>query len=217
MRALAILLCLLATACTTARLDLPDGAHAVHGANPRIWNRPISFGPYRTEMVDEGTRRSWLADLDVLQIAKADQAYHLRVSDVNVECHTRELLLGRSGVFVDPSFGGEPLLVCGYDDGKGRAVLTLSRTGRSEPSLRGSLRTAAGESFEVRSLHRASGGRLPSLEPWGYEVRQGDERLAAIETVNRGRVWIAPDAADRDTFAAVAASLLLFEDPRAEE
>ena len=104
-------------------------------------------------------------------------------------------LLGRSGVFVDPSFGGEPLLVCGYDQEDGRAVLTLSRTGKSEPSLRGSLRTAGGEAFEVRSLHRAAGGGLPSLDPWGYEIRQGDERIAMIETVNRGRVWIAPETA----------------------
>lgn len=215
MRALAILLCILGTACTTARLDLPEDAYAVQGANPRIWNRPISFGPFRTEMVDEGTRRSWLADLDVLQITKADQGYHLRVSGVDVECHTKELLLGRSGVFVDPAFGGEPLLVCGYGDG--RAVLTLSRTGKSEPSLRGSLRMADGEAFDVRSLHRAAGGALPSLDPWGYEIAKGTSRLAAVETVNRGRVWLGPDVRDRDLLASVAASLLLFEDPRAGE
>ena len=218
MRTIAILLiALLTTACTTAQLDLPTGAWTVEGSNPRWWNQPISFGPYRTEAVDEGTTRSWLADLNVLQIAKADQGYHLRVGDVSVECHTRELLLGRSGGFVDPAFGGTPLLVCGYDDGGSRSALTLARTGRPEPALQGPLRAASGAALEVRSLHRSPGAAIASAEPWGFEILRDGSRVAVVETINRGRVWIDPAAEDRDVLAAVAASLLLFRDPDAGE
>ena len=213
----ALLLVILAASCTTAQLDLPSDAWAVEGANPRVWNRSIAFGPYHTSMVDEGTRRSWLADLDVLQVAKADQGYHLAIGEVAAECHTREIVLGRAGVFVDPTFGGAPLLVCGYDRGGSRSVLTLFRSGGTEPSLRGTLRDASGKELEVRSLHRAAGGSFPSGEPFGYEIVRDGGRVAIVETVNRGRVWIDPATPDREMLAAAAASLLLFRDPEAGE
>ncbi|HYC87631.1 MAG TPA: hypothetical protein VEO54_00340 [Thermoanaerobaculia bacterium] len=207
---------LLLAACTTARIDLPDDAYAVEGANPRRWNQPLAFGPYRTAAVNEGTTRSWLADLEVVQVGKADQGYRLTLNGVAVECHTRELVIGRAGFFVDASLGREPLLVCGYDRGGARSVLALSRTGGAEPSLRGELREANGAAaYEVRSVHRNAGGSLPSSEPFGYEILRDGRRVAAVETINRGRVWIDPDAADRDTLAAAAASLLLFRDPDA--
>lgn len=209
-------LLVLLTACVTAQIDLPADAWTVEGANPRWWNRPISFGPYRTENVREGTTRSWLADLDLVQIGKADQGYHLTINDVAVECHTREIVIGRAGFFVDASLGREPLLVCGYDRGGARSVLALSRTGRGEPSLRGELREAnGGAAYEVRSLHRHAGGGFPSVEPFGYEFLRDGRRIAAVETINRGRVWIDPSAPDRETLAAAAASLLLFRDPDA--
>lgn len=206
---------LLLTACTTAQLDVPAGAYDVTGSNPRRWNAPISFGPYATRMVNEGTTRSWLADLGVVQVGKADQGYHLTLNDVAVECHTRELVLGRAGIFVDPSFGSEPLLVCGYDSGGARSVLTLARTGQLEPTLRGSLRDANGDALEVRSLHRAVGAAIASGDPFGFEILRGGNRVAVVETINRGRVWIDANAANRDTLAAAAASLLLFRDPDA--
>lgn len=205
------------TGCATVQLELPPGAYDVTGSNPRRWNAPISFGPYTTQSVNEGTHRSWLADLDVVQIGKADQGYHLTLNDVAVECHTREVVIGRGGVFVDTSLGREPLLVCGYQRSTGtRSVLALSRTGSHEPSFRGELRGMPGPAYEIRSLHRAAGGSLPSGDPFGYEIRLGEATVAIVETVNRGRVWIDPaEEAKRDMLAAAAASLLLFRDPDA--
>jgi hypothetical protein len=208
---------LLLTACTTAQLDLPAGAYDVSGSNPRRWNAPISFGEWRTEWVNEGTTRSWLADLGIVEVGKADQGYHLAINGVDVECHTRELVLGRSGVFVDATLGNSPLLVCGYDRSGDRSVLTLHRTGKIEPTLRGTLKDDDGNALEVRSLHRLAGAKFPGGEPYGFELVRGGERVAVVETVNRGRVWIAPDAANRDTLAAAAASLLLFREPEAGE
>ncbi|HEY0157400.1 MAG TPA: hypothetical protein VGF28_08960 [Thermoanaerobaculia bacterium] len=204
----------LLTACTTAQLDLPAGAYDVTGSNPRRWNAPISFGDWRTEWVDEGTTRSWLAELGIVQVARADQGYHLAINGVDVECHTREFVVGTSGVFVDPTFGGQALLVCGYDRNGERSVLTLSRTGQTEPTLRGTLRDADGKALEVKSLHRVPGSGWPSGVPYGFEI---GNRVAVVETVNRGRVWIDPAAEDRDTLAAVAASLLLFREPEPGE
>jgi hypothetical protein len=216
MKPLLVLLSLvLLTACTTVQLDVPEGSYAVEGANPRRWNAPLSFGPWRTTGVNEGTTRSWLADLHVIQAAKADQAYRMTLGDTAIECHTREVVIGVAGVFIDPSFGSSPLLVCGYEHAGARSVLTLARSGNIEPTLRGQLRDATGAALEVRSLHRARGSSIPSGDPFGYEILRDGRRVAIVETINRGRVWIDPNVADRDALAAAAAALLLFRDPDA--
>ena len=206
----------LVAACATAQIDMPSDAWSVEGANPRRWNQPLSFGPYRTASVNEGTTRSWLADFDLVQVGKADQAYRLMLNDTSVECHTREVVIGRAGFFLDPSLGKDPLLVCGLGGAGERFVLALARSGRAEPALTGELREADGDaSYSIRSLHRHAGGSLPSSEAFGFEMLRDGRRVAAVETINRGRVWIDPAAEDRDALAAAAASLLLFRDPDA--
>jgi hypothetical protein len=201
--------------CATVQLDLRPDAYSVRGANPRRWNQPISFGEWSATSVNEGTTRSFLADTGILQIGKTDQAYRMNVNSIAVECHTRELVIGKWDVFVDPTFGREPILVCGFDRGRTQSVLALSRTGKGEPSLRGELRELGGPSFEVRSLHRAPGSRIASGEPFGYEILRDGTQIAVVETINQGRVWIDPTVANRDTLAATAMSLLLFRDPDA--
>lgn len=203
------------TGCATVQLDLPPDAYSVQGANPRRWNQPLSFGEWATTSVYEGTTRSFLADTGILQIGKSDQAYRLTIKNIAVECHTRELVIGKADVFVDPTFGREPILVCGFDRGRTQSVLALARTGRGEPSFKGELRELGGPSLEVQSLHRAPGSRIASGDPFGYEILRDGTRIAVVETVNRGRVWIDPTVANRDTLAAAAAALLLFRDPDA--
>lgn len=212
-----VLVLVLLTGCATAKIELPDGAYDVTGANPRRWNAPLSFGEFATQSVDEGTTRSFLADLGIVQVGKTDQAYRFTINNVRAECHTRELVIGRAGVFVDPNLGKEPLLVCGFERPSGtRSVLALARSGRAEPSLVGELRELGGPALEVRSVHRAEGAAIASGEPFGYEIISDNYRIAAVETINRGRVWIEPTVtANRDTLAAASAALLLFRDPDA--
>ena len=208
-----LVLALSLTACSTAQLDLPSDSLPVSGANPRRWNAPVSFGEWRTQSVNEGTSRSILSSLGIVDLGKADQAYRLTLNDVAVECHTREVVIGAAGFFIDANLGSEPLLVCGYEGGGKRSALALSRTGKTEPSLRGELREQDGPAFEVRSLHRAIGMRYPSGDPFGFEIVRDGKRVAAVETMNRGRVWIEPRAENRNMLAAAAASLLLFREP----
>ncbi|HEX2834036.1 MAG TPA: hypothetical protein VHW00_13575 [Thermoanaerobaculia bacterium] len=203
------------TGCATVQLDLPPDAYRVQGANPRRWNQPLSFGEWAMTSVNEGTTRSFLADTGILQIGKSDQAYRMNIKNIAVECHTREVVIGRADVFVDPTFGREPILVCGFDRGRTQSVLALARTGRGEPSFKGELRELGGPSLEVQSLHRAPNSRIASGEPFGYEILRDGTRIAVVETVNQGRVWIDPTVANRDTLAAAAAALLLFRDPDA--
>lgn len=204
---------------STARIDVPRGAYDVQGANPRRWNQALSFGPWHTVSVDEGTTRSWLADLGVLEVAKSDQALHLAVQGssgiTNVECRTSELTAGRAGIFVQASLGNEPVLVCGLERGELHSVLALTRTGRIEPALRGELRQLGGTTYDVRSIQRASQSSIVSPEPFGFEIDRDESAMAVIETVNRGRVWIEAEAPNKDDLAAAAAVLLLWKDPGA--
>jgi hypothetical protein len=207
------------TACATnpirtAQLDLPPDTYTVAGANPRTWNQALSFGEWATASVNEGTTRSFLADTGILQIGKSDQAYRMNIKNIAIECHTRELVVGRADIFIDPALGRNPLLLCGFDRGKTQTVLALARTGQAEPSLRGELREIGGPTLDIQSIHRVPGS-IASGEPFGYEILRDGTRVAVVETVNRGRVWIDPFAANRDTLAAAAASLLLFRDPDA--
>ena len=213
-----LLLLLVFCACATkvVQLDVPAGAWDVSGSNPRVWNRPLSFGPYRTESVDEGTRRSWLVDAGLLAVGRIDQGTRLRIAGTDVECHTRELLVGKNDLFVDPALGRAALLVCGYQHDGGRSVLTLSRTVRSDAWLTGELRGESRSPLEVRSMNQPANSRFRSMETLGFEILDGGRQVAVIETVNQGRVWISPESKDRDLLAAVSASLLLFRDPDGE-
>jgi hypothetical protein len=209
---------LLLTACATVqpvRIAIPATAVNVEGANPRTWNQPISFGEWRTAVVNEGTTRSFLTELGILDVGKTDQAYRMVLqgpgAQTNVECHMREVVAGSAGVFVQASLGRESVLVCGLWRKGYRTVLALTRTGKPEPSLIGELRQVGGTTYDVRSIHRAAGGGLPSGEPFGYEILRDEQALAIVETVNQGRVWIDPDAPNRDDLAAAAAALFFFK------
>lgn len=203
----------------TAQIDVPQPSSDVQGANPRHWNQSLSFGPWHTVSVNEGATRSWLADLGVLEVAKSEQALRLALQGssgiTNVECHTRELTGGAAGVFVQASLGKDPILVCGLERDGLHSVLALTRTGNAEPVLRGELRQLGGTTYDVRSLQRASRSSIVSSEPLGYEIDRDETAFAVIETVNRGRVWIDPEAPNKDDLAAAAAVLLLWRDAAA--
>lgn len=63
-------------------------------------------------------------------------------------------------------------------------------------------------------MHRFAGSPIPSGDPIGYEIVDGDRALAAVETINRGRVWIAHEVSEeeRARIASVATALLLADE-----
>src|SRR5215212_3859386 len=142
-----VVLILLLAACSTVqpvRIQIPATAVNVEGGNPRVWNQPLSFGEWHTTSVDEGATRSFLIPLGILEAGKTDQAYRLTLQGrgvpTSIECHTRELVAGSAGVFLQPSLGRSPVLVCAFTRTGTRSVLALTRSGKPEPSLVGELR-----------------------------------------------------------------------------
>lgn len=216
---------LLLTGCSLARLQMPEGeSYTVTGANPRLWRRPISFGPWATKTVDMGRQHAWLAQLRGVQIGRVDQVYTLELEGrdgaTRVDCHTQDFEIGRNGFWVDPTFGSEPKLLCGFERHDQRAVLVLGKTGTIEPSLTGDLRDAGDENAPgllIRSVHRPTPKHWPAPTPLGYEIVDRGKVVAIVETANRGRVWIDPqlDTGLRERIAAAAAALLLWQEPEA--
>ena len=191
---------------------------SVTGNNPRLWNRPLAFGAFRTEQVAEGGEWRWAVPLLGGEAGIAWQNYRLVLTDgqqrMQAVCRTRRVFFERDGLSVDPALGRLPVLQCALrpEDGGDPWVMTLRRT----PSMKfaGTLgREGGGVTMQIESKHRAEGAIVDSGDPLGYSIAADGTVVGAVETINRGRVWIDPAMSERDRIraAAVAAALLLFD------
>lgn len=222
-RALLAAAALAVSACQTAQMQLapslaPVAAVPVTGANPRKWNDPVSFGPWRTDVAREGMRWDFALPLLGLTVGYSFQPYRVVVTSggeaVQAECITRALTLARRGLAVDPAFGNIPALACGFR-GSGDGTLRLRTTAGNQEQ--GAI-DFGDTRWTLRSVHRFHGSSVPSGEPLGYEVEGGGAVVAAVETINRGRVWIDPAVSPRDQERlAVALMVLLLYDPLSDE
>lgn len=212
----------------SAKMELPASlagsaeALAVTGHNPRTWNRPIGFGPYATSSVREGVEFSWSVEAFGIRGGMAKQRYRLvlegpEASAWEVECLTRQIEAWRDGWSVELTRAFTPRLVCGLRERSEQRVYRLV-LGSSGSRLHGVVHAVgAAESgpplLSVRSVHRLEGSRLPLDEPAGYALERAGTAVAAVETINRGRVWIGPELEleSRGPAAATAAALLLFK------
>jgi hypothetical protein len=213
----------LLSACTVATMKIdPELAGrteplSVTGHNPRLWNRPLAFGPFRTEQVSEGGEWRWAGPLLGGEAGVAWQRYRLTLTDgeqrIQAACKTRRVFFERDGWSIDPSLGRLPALQCALrpETGGDAWVLTLRNSG---PRFSGSLEPeGGGTAITLKSAHRAEGGIVDSADPVGFTIEQNGAVIGAVETINRGRVWIDPSVAGtgRLRAAAAAAALLLFD------
>ncbi|WP_299706881.1 hypothetical protein [uncultured Pontibacter sp.] len=69
------------------------------------------------------------------------------------------------------------------------------------------------DSYKVAPIYKMEDSKLPIGDIVGYEFLREDERMAAVQVINHGKVWLAPDL-DEDTrmiLVTAAASLLLYD------
>jgi hypothetical protein len=231
---LLVLLALLAAAgldaCRSAELAVDPALAgstaplAVAGANPRSWRTPISFGAYRTSAVDIGATRSWLVEALGLGVGEARQPYAVTLETpsgpVRLECVNRQLEAYYRGFFVELTGRRNPVLLCGVraasGDGWALSLSTAAPVGYAGAFA--PVAGAGGERLEVVSIHSFAGTPISSPDPVGWQIGRASAVLAAVESINAGRVWLAPtlEAGERDRLAALAAALLLF-DPAASD
>lgn len=213
-----LLLLVLATGCQTAQMKVATplagiDAMPVQGANPRRWNAPIRFGPWGTSEVHEGLTWNFGLPLLGLDLGYSFQPYRFvlasEAQSVQAECVTRDARVSRKGVSIDLARKRIPPLACGFrglGDGTLRLRTTLANKEEGDIDF-GQPR------WSVRSVHHLEGARFQSGDPVGYEILAGDQVIAAVETINRGRVWVDPSlpAEERTRIAAVSTALLMYK------
>ena len=205
-------------ACQVAQMRVPDSLSSftpvsVEGANPRRWNTPVRFGAHGTTTAREGMSWDFGFRLLGVQTGIAFQPYRLVVESpgatVQAECITRNVVLNRRDLSLDAGGLAQlPALACGFQGaGDGTLRLRTTATNAEQGEAVFGRRT-----FTVRSIRNFQGSDWPSGEALGYEILLDDWTVAAVETINQGRVWMDPDLDDRDTarVAAVITALLLY-------
>jgi hypothetical protein len=69
----------------------------------------------------------------------------------------------------------------------------------------------AKEPAPARTSGSGPSSKIRTYHPTGYEIAEGQPVIAAVETINQGRVWISPSLSrdEKDRAAVIAAALVL--------
>jgi hypothetical protein len=210
----------------------------VTAANPRRWNKPIAFGPYRTGVVRDGGTLGWSVEVLRLGAAGSKRPYAFTLEapggPVDAECYQKGLEGWHepSGITVDLRAAmGKPALVCAFRpaaaeaEGGGAWILELAAAKKLTGGFVGVLRPAdeaADGSLTIRSVHALQKSPIPLGSPAGFALERDGRAVAAVEVINAGRAWLpGPSATASATATAPApsalpaalAALLLFEPP----
>lgn len=205
----------LAAACQTVGYAVPGELSTaaplrVSGRQGVLVNQRLSFGPYATGQVNRSATRG--KELrDVLQSHAGDysQRYSFSLSRAgakvaDVACAAE----GSAAQTLGVTWQMDRRLQCDLTAPGGERRTLFLEASRDRP-LAG--RVTGDEGFEVAGSTRVAGGRVSATA--GYTVARGDARtpVAAVDVTNDGAVYMA--APDDQVLAAVAAALLLYEDP----
>jgi hypothetical protein len=204
----------LAAACGTVGYPVPAELSTVaplrvSGRQGVLVNQRLSFGPYATGEVS----RSWTRGTEVTDVldsrgAEYRQRYSFSLARAgakvaDVAC-TAE---GAGASTLDVTWRLKRLLRCNVTSPDG-ALRTLQLESTRDRPLAG--RVTGSEGFEVAGSDRVGGGRVSGTA--GYTITRGDRTpVAAVDVMNAGAVYLA--SASDDVVAAVAAALLLYQDP----
>jgi hypothetical protein len=204
----------LCSACGTVRYPVPAELATVaplqvSGRQGMLLNQRLSFGPYATgEVSRSSTRGTEVTDVLDSHGAEYRQRYSFALARggskvADVEC-TAE---GSGAQTLSVTWRLKRVLSCRLTAPDGAPHVVRLESSRDEP-LAG--RVTGREAFEVAGSDRVGGGRVTGTA--GYTItRNAGGPVAAVDVTNDGAVYIAGPA--DDVLAAVAAALLLYQDP----
>jgi hypothetical protein len=218
-----------AQAAKAVAMQLPDALATVEripvkGRQGWKFNEKLEFGATRVSNVDRSLTKG--SDLGIVfyqgarrrqtfgfSVAEGDAPAWRGVAATNV--HRRSLRGDEDDIQIDlknqSGFGAH---FAPADNPQDIWVMELSEKG--ENPMAGTLRRND-MVFSVLGTNRLEGLKLPLGDTSGYVFSWGSQVLAAVEVVNKGAVWMAPDVKPehRAPLLAAISSLLLFEDLRA--
>lgn len=207
-----------AAACATVGYAVPGELSTVaplrvHGRQGLLIHQRLSFGPYATgEVHRSATRGRELSDVLKSHAGDYGQRYSFSLARdstkvADVAC-TAE---GSAAQTLGVTWQMDRRLRCDLTAPDGERRTLLLEAAHDRP-LAG--RTTGSEGLSVEGSTRATrvaGGRISTTA--GYTIARGGARtpVAAVDVMNDGAVYLA--AAGDDVLAAVAAALLLYQDP----
>jgi hypothetical protein len=192
----------------------------VDRAFARKWNDPVSFGAWHTTSVNEGDTewspgRSAGAHQRTVQNVSLERVYGFvlatAAADIHAGCFARlDATTYGNTIFDVGALHGDPALQCTYDGATPGSMELFEVLKVGSDAQAGYLDFDA-RRWQIQSVDRVVGARSPDMIV-GYEIHDEEAVIGAVETINRGRVWIAPSLSpiDRDRVAAVVATLLLY-------
>lgn len=192
--------------------------YEVDGLKNRYWGKSLTFGPYHTEKTRVGESWTWSAGMFGTRVGRQTDPYRFHFVDdlgevYKVECRAKTPILKRSTRHSEWSFPiGETTLSCAVQDPAGN-VGSLALHGYAG-DYRGETGFADLEDFEIVTVHEFAGEngrsfRLPAAI--GYELRRGNQVLAAVDVLGHGLVYLGPELADHErTAAALTLTVLMF-------
>lgn len=204
----------LGAACGTVRYPLPAELATVaplrvSGRQGVLVNQRLSFGPYATGEVNRSSTRGTEVT-DVLASHGGDyrQRYSFSLARDGTKVADVACLAEGSGAeTLTVTWRLKRVLQCNVTAPDGGLRTLYLESSRDQP-LAG--RVTGSEGFEVAGSNRVGGGRVSGTA--GYTITRGDRTpVAAVEVMNDGAVYMA--AGGGDVLAAVAAALLLYQDP----
>jgi hypothetical protein len=230
------------TGCTAARMAAPReleaqgaGPLAVERRTGPFEGGHLSFGEHRVRDYARGWSFSWSPSFGGVTFTTEHDPYSFRLTggeaggdggEREVQCAGRG---GRLSSTREGQVGGLPVsrtvelnvqprrLECGFGaggpDGAGGALVVEHVPGWDLSEPRGRVQGRAwmgGQALTVESTSRLEGGGMLAFT--GFHLREEGRLVAAVETLNEGRVWLAPDLAPRTrTLAVLTASALLLD------
>jgi hypothetical protein len=204
----------LAAACGTVGYAVPGelGTVApmrVSGRQGVLVRQRLSFGPYATgEVSRSATRGTEVSDVLASHGGDYRQRYAFtlardgtKVADVACDAE------GSGAETLTVTWRLKRVLQCNVTAPDGALRTLYLESSRDQP-LAG--RVTGSEGWEVAGSNRVGGGTIAGTA--GYTITRGDRTVvAAVDVTNDGAVYVS--GAQDDALAAVAAALLLYQDP----
>ncbi|HLL05686.1 MAG TPA: hypothetical protein VK539_34265 [Myxococcaceae bacterium] len=223
--------------CTAARMAVPEELNARAAALPverdtgPQGHGTLRFGPHQVTEYRQGWTTAPGVTMNAVSVQAEQTPYRFRITPAGegtraVECKATR---ARLQVTQQTTLAGRPATSGLEADVQPRRVsCTIASAGPESRSGQLRIEQEPGRSFaaphgrvagraqlgevalEIESSTRLEGGA--QLAYAGFQLRQGERLIAAVETLNQGRVWLAPELTPEVRELAVVASSALLLD-----
>ena len=217
------------------RMQLPQALQGVaplevHGRDPSAAGGAMAFGRWRARVLDDrGVRSMQLDSQDEARpnrsigYRQAHRRYRIELTsaeaNVRIDCRAQSRSLheerstSRDTDTTEVFLPGDVRLQCAFVDDVVGALQLRRATSVSTEQETGEF-VGADRRWVVQSINHFENEtlRIPS-DRYGYQVLADGKVVAAVETVNQGRVWFASTLSvrDQEIAAALAAALLMYD------